>query len=156
MIYQHTFKEADYAIIKLVNGEEVIAKVIDSSKHDITVTDPVQIHRLLSPIGNEMIRCSYWMLFNDSPKVVIQKSHVLTLAQDVSKNTIRHYELFLKHSSHNEVDENLGEMLEQAEQEFKKQIMERRQSEMEAEEFDLDEDDINPLYLDRSSSNTVH
>ena len=70
MIYQHTFKEADYAIIKLVNGEEVIAKLVDSTKHNITVTDPVQIHRLLSPIGNEMIRCSYWMLFNDSPKAV--------------------------------------------------------------------------------------
>ena len=81
---------------------------------------------------------------------------MLTFAQDVSKNTIRHYELFLKHSSHSEVDENLGEMLEQAEHEFKKQIMARRQSEMEAEEFDFDEDDINTLYLNRSSSNTVH
>ena len=78
MIYQHSFKRAEYAVIKFVNGEEVIAKVIESSKHDITVTDPVQIHRLLSPVGNEMIRCSYWMLFNDSPKVVIQKNHVLT------------------------------------------------------------------------------
>ena len=47
-------------------------------------------------------------------------------------------------------------MLEQAEHEFKKQIMARRQSEMEAEEFDFDEDDINTLYLNRSSSNTVH
>ena len=54
----------EYAVLKLVNGEEIIAKVVTSSTNDITLSDPVQIHRITSPIGNEMIRCSYWLLFN--------------------------------------------------------------------------------------------
>ena len=88
--YEHSFatrttKQTDYAVLKLVNGEEIIAKVVTSSTNDITLIDPVQIHRITSPIGNEMIRCSYWLLFNTCNEVTVQKNHVVFTAFAVAK-----------------------------------------------------------------------
>lgn len=59
--YEHSFatrttKQTDYAVVKFTNGEEVIAKVITSSKNDVTLSDPVQIHRIVNHVGHEMIR----------------------------------------------------------------------------------------------------
>ena len=69
-----------YAVFKLMNGDEIIAKVIDESKETIKLYQPVQIHRIMSPIGHEMIRCSYWMLFNKKPEVMIERQNIITYA----------------------------------------------------------------------------
>lgn len=166
--YEHSFatrttKQTDYAVVKFTNGEEVIAKVITSSKNDVTLSDPVQIHRIVNHVGHEMIRCSYWMLFNDDSNVTINKSHVLTFAQDVSKNTIRHYEMFLKHAKHGQIDENLGEMVDEAEDqlEAEKQMKKAQASafrvmeERGLLEDDLEED-IDPAWLIKPAANTIH
>ena len=160
--YEHSFatrttKQTDYAVLKFVNGEEIIARVIDSSKNEITLSKPVQIHKIVNPVGHEMIRCSYWMLFNDDPKVTIKKSHVITFVQDVSKNTIRHYEMFLKHAEHSQIDENLGDQVDEAETEMKKAQAAafRALEEQGLLEDDLEED-IDPLYLIKPAANTIH
>ena len=77
-IYEHTFKKPkgenmQYAVFKLMNGDEIIAKLIDQDKKTVKLYDPVQIHRVMTPVGNEMIRCSYWMLFNKSPEVTLDR-----------------------------------------------------------------------------------
>ena len=144
----------EYAVLKLVNGEEIIAKVVTSSTNDITLSDPVQIHRITSPIGNEMIRCSYWLLFNTCNEITLQKNHVVFCAQDVSKNTIRHYELFLKHAGHGDVDESLGELMDQAEDQLKKAQAAALQV-LEKDDDDI-EDDIDSPHLIRPAANTIH
>ena len=167
-IYEHSFatrttKQTDYAVVKFVSGDEVIAKIVTSSRNEVTLSNPVQIHRIVNPVGHEMIRCSYWMLFNDSPTVTIKRNHIITFVQDVSKNTIRHYEMFLKHAEHGQIDENLGEMVDEAEEqiEVEEQMKKARTSafrvleEQGLLEDDL-EDEINPTYLIRSSANTIH
>ena len=158
--YEHSFatrttKQTDYAVLKLINGEEIIAKLVTSSTNDITLSDPVQIHRITSPIGNEMIRCSYWLLFNTCNEVTVQKTHVVFFAQDVSKNTIRHYELFLKHADHGDVDENLGEIMDQAEEQLKKAQAAALHVLEESDENDI-EDDIDSPHLIRPAANTIH
>ena len=166
--YEHTFKKPqgvrmEYAVVKFTNGEEVIAKVITSSENDVTLSDPVQIHRIVNHVGHEMIRCSYWMLFNDDSNVTIKKSHIITFAQDVSKNTIRHYEMFLKHAEHGQIDENLGEIVDEAEDqlEAEEQVKKARATafrvleERGLLEDDLEED-IDPAWLMKPAANTIH
>ena len=166
--YEHSFatrttKQTDYAVVKFVNGEEIIAEIVTSSRSEVTLSNPVQIHRIVNPIGHEMIRCSYWMLFNDDPKVTVSKNHIITLAHDVSKNTIRHYEMFLKHAEHGQIDENLGDMVDEAEEklEAEKQMKKAQSSafrvleEQGLLEDDL-EDDIDPAWLVKPAANTIH
>ena len=104
-----------YAVFKLMNGDEIIAKVIDEKDNKIKLFNPVQIHRHMSPIGHEMIRCSYWMLFNKSPEVIIERQNIVTYAEDVNNNVIKHYEFFLKHADQQELDHDMGDIIDQAE-----------------------------------------
>ena len=133
-IYQHSFKKSkgenmQYAVFKLMNGDEIIAKVIDQDKKTVKLYDPVQIHRVMTPVGNEMIRCSYWMLFNKSPEVTLDRSTIITYAEDVNNNVVKHYEFFLKHASQKDLDRDMGEIIEEAEEEFKKHMIERESRE---------------------------
>jgi len=135
-----------YAVFKLMNGDEIIAKVIDENKKAFKLYDPVQIHRVMTPVGNEMIRCSYWMLFNKSPEVILERKTIITYAEDVNNNVVKHYEFFLRHASKKDLDENLGEIIEEAEEEFKKYMIERELSE------DEDKRDL----LMAPANNTIH
>ena len=133
-IYQHSFKKPkgenmQYAVFKLMNGDEIIAKIIDQDKKTLKLYDPVQIHRVMTPVGNEMIRCSYWMLFNKSPEVTLDRSNIITYAEDVNNNVVKHYEFFLKHASQKDLDRDMGEIIEEAEEEFKKHMIERESRE---------------------------
>ncbi len=126
-----------YAVFKLMNGDEIIAKVIDQNKETIKLYHPVQIHRHMSPIGHEMIRCSYWMLFNKSPEVIIERQNIITFAEDVNNNVIKHYEFFLKHADHQELDHDMGDIVEAAEQEYKRRMKKYDEIEAKVDEIDL-------------------
>jgi len=149
----------DYAVVKFINGEEIIAKVVTASKDEVTLSDPVQIHRIVSPVGHELIRCSYWMLFNEGPEVTVNRNHVITFVQDVSKNTVRHYEMFLERAEDGHVDQSLGEVVDDTEQEMKRarsaafRLMEEQG--VFEEDNDLEEE-INPVHLIRPNANTIH
>ena len=126
-----------YAVFKLMNGDEIIAKVIDQNKETIKLYHPVQIHRHMSPIGHEMIRCSYWMLFNKSPEDIIERQNIITHAEDVNNNVIKHYEFFLKHADHQELDHDMGDIVEAAEQEYKRRMKKYDEIEAKVDEIDL-------------------
>ena len=126
-----------YAVFKLMNGDEIIAKVIDESKETVKLYQPVQIHRVMSPIGHEMIRCSYWMLFNKSPEVIIERQNIITHAEDVNNNVIKHYEFFLKHADHQELDHEMGDIIDQAEQEYERRMKKYDEIESKVDELDL-------------------
>ena len=126
-----------YAVFKLMNGDEIIAKVIDQNKETVKLHHPVQIHRVMSPIGHEMIRCSYWMLFNKSPEVIIERQNIITHAEDVNNNVIKHYEFFLKHADHQELDHEMGDIIDQAEQEYERRMKKYDEIEAKVDEIDL-------------------
>ena len=93
-----------YATFKLMNGEEILGKVITMTEKEVVINEPVQIHRLVSggDIGQEYVRCSYWMLFSNNPTVTIDRRNVLAYAEDLHRGTIRHYETFLKWQNENQ------------------------------------------------------
>ena len=126
-----------YAVFKLMNGDEIIAKVIDESKETVKLYQPVQIHRVMSPIGHEMIRCSYWMLFNKSPEVIIERQNIVTYAEDVNNNVIKHYEFFLKHADQQELDHDMGDIIDQAEREYERRMKKYDEIESKVDELDL-------------------
>ena len=134
-----------YAVFKLMNGDEIIAKVIDESKETVKLYQPVQIHRVMSPIGHEMIRCSYWMLFNKSTEVIIERQNIITHAEDVNNNVIKHYEFFLKHADHQELDHEMGDIIDQAEQEYERRM----------KKYDEIESKVDELYLLTTPANTT-
>ena len=92
-----------YATFKLMNGEEILGKVITMTEKEIVINEPVQIHRLVSggDMGQEYVRCSYWMLFSNNPTVTIDRRNVLAYAEDLHPGTIRHYETFLRWQNEN-------------------------------------------------------
>ena len=126
-----------YAVFKLMNGDEIIAKVIDEKDNKIKLFNPVQIHRHMSPIGHEMIRCSYWMLFNKSPEVIIERQNIVTYAEDVNNNVIKHYEFFLKHADQQELDHDMGDIIDQAEREYERRMKKYDEIESKVDELDL-------------------
>ena len=126
-----------YAVFKLMNGDEIIAKVIEEKEETIKLYNPVQIHRVMSPIGHEMIRCSYWMLFNKSPEVIIERQNIVTYAEDVNNNVIKHYEFFLKHADQQELDHDMGDIIDQAEREYERRMKKYDEIESKVDELDL-------------------
>ena len=86
-----------YATFKLMNGEEILGKVITMTEEEVVVNEPVQIHRMVGDIGQEVVRCSYWMLFSNTPTVTIDRNNILAYAEDLHPGTIKHYEGFLKY-----------------------------------------------------------
>ena len=57
-----------------------------------------------------------------------------------NNNVIKHYEFFLKHADHQELDHEMGDIIDQAEQEYERRM--KKYEELEAKEFfGLEDDD---------------
>jgi len=118
----------DCAIFKLMNGEEIIADVVKDEKDSYTLSQPVQVHRNISPVNTEVIRCSYWLLFSDNTEIKIEKKNVLVISKDINKNVVKHYDYFLKNAEYGVIDQEdridrMDEIVERAEEEYKKRML---------------------------------
>ena len=118
----------DCAILKLMNGEEIIAEIIKDEKDSYTISQPVQVHRNISPVNTEVIRCSYWLLFSDNTEIKIEKKNVLVISKDINKNVVKHYDYFLKNAEYGVIDQEdridrMDEIVERAEEEYKKRML---------------------------------
>ena len=118
----------DCALLKLMNGDEIIAEVIKDEKDSYTISQPVQVHRNISPVNTEVIRCSYWLLFSDNKEIKIEKKNVLVISKDINKNVVKHYDYFLKNAEYGVIDQEdridrMDEIVERAEEEYKKRML---------------------------------
>jgi hypothetical protein len=118
----------DCALLKLMNGDEIIAEVIKDEKDSYTISQPVQVHRNISPVNTEVIRCSYWLLFSDNTEIKIEKKNVLVISKDINKNVVKHYDYFLKNAEYGVIDQEdridrMDEIVERAEEEYKKRML---------------------------------
>ena len=84
-----------HAIVKLMNGEELITKVINDDGAYWTFEDPVIMYRHIAPTGMTWLQCSHWLLFNSVSVVRVHKDKVLALVGDLHNNVIANYEKFL-------------------------------------------------------------
>jgi|TARA_R110002110_G_scaffold175692_5_gene379394 hypothetical protein len=131
-------------VFKLMNGDEIIAHIDQMDEEKVVLSNPVQIHRVHTPYGTEMIKCSYWLLFNKSPTVTIDRYNVLTYAEDISEKVIRHYEFFLQHAVPeigHDIEQPTGQerkAVEAIEKEYRKKMQHIQKQEEEL--FDLEEE----------------
>ena len=85
-----------HALVKLMNGEELLTKVINDDGSHWTFEDPVLMYRHIAPDGMTWIQCSHWLLFNTVSIVRVHKDKVLTVVDDLHDNVVANYEHFLK------------------------------------------------------------
>ena len=145
-----------YATFKLMNGEEILGKLITMTEEEIVINEPVQIHRVVGDIGQEVVRCSYWMLFSNTPTVTISRQNILAHEEDLHPGTIKHYEAFLKYQQEHthELDDNDGERLELIKQELKKRMNKPKHDLDKQLEQELNQ--LDAMIQKQSSNTTVH
>ena len=51
-----------YATFKLMNGEEILGKLITMTDEEIVINEPVQIHRIVGDIGQEAVSYTHLTL----------------------------------------------------------------------------------------------
>ena len=89
---QNPVKENDIATLKLVNGDELVAKIVSIDQHsNITITKPLSVNISMDPqtqrVGIQMIPT--WLLTGDpAAHVTISKQHIITytLANDAARS----------------------------------------------------------------------
>jgi len=145
----------EHAVIKLMNGEEIVAKIIIEDDETIKLSEPVQIHRIISGVGHEVIKCSHWLLFNKNPEVSLEKKHILLRVNDINETVLTHYNYFIKHSknSHLENYQPDNNLLDRAKRIYHDQQM--RRAEME-NNMEHDDDLEAEEYLRNVSNTTIH
>lgn len=109
-----------HAIIKLMNGEELITKVVNDDGSHWTFQDPVIMYRHLSPTGMTWLQCSHWLLFNEVSIVRVHKDKVLAVVGDLHNNVIHNYEKFLKEGY---IEMNQKHQVSEQQQEMVDEIM---------------------------------
>ena len=126
------------------------------TEEEIVINEPVQIHRVVGDIGQEVVRCSYWMLFSNTPTVTISRQNILAHAEDLHPGTIKHYEAFLKYQQEHthELDDNDGERLELIKQELKKRMNKPKHDLDKQLEQELNQ--LDAMIQKQSSNTTVH
>ena len=85
-----------YGLVKLMNGEEILTRVVEDDGEYLLFEDPVIMYRSISPNGMTWIQCSHWLLFNKTNIITVHKSKVIAIADDLHENIISNYERFLK------------------------------------------------------------
>ena len=143
-----------HAVIKLMNGDEIVSEVGVENNDTIKLLHPIQIHRIISPAGYEVVKCSLWLLFSESPEVTLDKKHIMLMVNDINENVLSHYDYFIKHARNKELehvqpDENI---IDRAERIYKEQQLHRKnlEDDMEQEDLNLEE------YLRNVSNTTIH
>ena len=143
-----------HAVIKLMNGDEIVSEVGVENNDTIKLLHPIQIHRIISPAGYEVVKCSHWLLFSESPEVTLDKKHIMLMVNDINENVLSHYDYFIKHSRNKELQHVQPEenIIDRAERIYKEQQLHRKnlQDDMEQEDLNLEE------YLRNVSNTTIH
>ena len=72
--------------IKLITGDELVAKIIDETTTDITIAKPLSV--IMSDKGLAML--PYMMSVSADEQIVIKKTHIICIATPVSE-VEKHY-----------------------------------------------------------------
>ena len=88
-------KEEFHAVIKLVSGEEIFAKVCPCEEEDKTILIldcPVTFENItIRQIGVSAVRINPWLKISDDPTVVMNMDKVITMTEVHDKHLIKVY-----------------------------------------------------------------
>ena len=93
-------KEDFHAVIKLVSGEEIFAKVCPCEEEDKTVLileSPVVFETVnIRNTGIQGVRVNPWLRMTDDPVLVMNMNNVMTMTEINDKQMIKIYNKFLR------------------------------------------------------------
>tara|TARA_B100000214_G_scaffold106990_1_gene75286 strand:- start:940 stop:1332 length:393 start_codon:yes stop_codon:yes gene_type:complete len=93
-------KEEFHAVLKLVSGEEIFAKVCPCEEEDKTILildSPVQFETVnIRQSGIQAIRINPWLKMTDDPLLVMNMNNVMTMTEIHDKHMINIYNKFLR------------------------------------------------------------
>tara|TARA_Y100000310_G_C20362906_1_gene659830 strand:+ start:241 stop:723 length:483 start_codon:yes stop_codon:yes gene_type:complete len=93
--YKHNFSPT-HAIVKLVNGDELITTITKKTDAGITIAKPAQVLRIMMPTGQAMIQCANYLIFNNSnPHITINWQQIIYVTEDIDSEVIQHYDSFI-------------------------------------------------------------
>ena len=109
-------KEEFHAVIKLVLGEEIFAKVCPCEEEDKTILIldcPVTFENIIiRQIGVSAVRINPWLKISDDPTVVMNMDKVITMTEVHDKHLIKVYNRYLNEkdqiSNRTDINENMG------------------------------------------------
>ena len=109
-------KEEFHAVIKLVSGEEIFAKVCPCEEEDKTILIldcPVTFENItIRQIGVSAVRINPWLKISDDPTVVMNMDKVITMTEVHDKHLIKVYNRYLNEkdqiSNRTDINDNMG------------------------------------------------
>ena len=109
-------KEEFHAVLKLVSGEEIFAKVCPCEEEDKTILIldcPVIFENIIiRQIGVSAVRINPWLKMSDDPTVVMNMDKVITMTEVHDKHLIKVYNRYLKEkdqiTNRTDINENMG------------------------------------------------
>jgi len=109
-------KEEFYAVLKLVSGEEIFAKVCPCEEEDKTILMldcPVIFENItIRQIGVSAVRINPWLKITDDPTVVMNMDKVITMTEVHDKHLIKVYNKYLKEkdriTNRTDINQNMG------------------------------------------------
>ena len=109
-------KEEFHAVIKLVSGEEIFAKVCPCEEEDKTILIldcPVIFENIIiRQIGVSAVRINPWLKMSDDPTIVMNMDKVITMTEVHDKHLIKVYNRYLNEkdqiSNRTDINENMG------------------------------------------------
>ena len=109
-------KEEFHAVIKLVSGEEIFAKVCPCEEEDKTILIldcPVTFENIvIRQIGVSAVRINPWLKMSDDSTVVMNMDKVITMTEVHDKHLIKVYNRYLNEkdqiSNRTDINENMG------------------------------------------------
>ena len=109
-------KEEFYAVLKLVSGEEIFAKVCPCEEEDKTILMldcPVVFENItIRQIGVSAVRINPWLKITDDSTVVMNMDKVITMTEVHDKHLIKVYNKYLKEkdriTNRTDINQNMG------------------------------------------------
>jgi len=109
-------KEDFYAVLKLVSGEEIFAKVCPCEEEDKTILileSPVIFETInIRHSGIQAVRINPWLRMTDDPILVMNMNNVMTMTEIDDKHMIGVYNKFLRDkdrlSNKTDLNPNMG------------------------------------------------
>ena len=93
-------KEEFHAVLKLVSGEEIFAKVCPCEEEDKTILileSPVIFETItIRQSGVQAVRINPWLRMSDDPILVMNMNNVMTMTEIDDKHMIGVYNKFLR------------------------------------------------------------
>lgn len=86
MLVNKKFNEDDIVSLKLITGEELIAKFINENKESIHISNPL----VLTINGNGQIGMIPWLILSQKPEYIVSKTQIMAISQS-SEEAIKKY-----------------------------------------------------------------